>query len=98
VLVSGEKRRNLGPGDFFGEISMGHRIRATASVVTTTPVRAYVMSYAQFGAVRLAGPVLARLEAATRARRGRLASEVSGSGAPCHRGVLRRGRCNRTLR
>jgi CRP-like cAMP-binding protein len=68
VTVSGVPRRSLGPGDFFGEISMDHRVKATASVVSTTPVRAYVMSHQQFGAVRLAAPVLSRLEAAMNER------------------------------
>jgi CRP-like cAMP-binding protein len=68
VRVSDESRRVLGPGDFFGEISMAHRIPATASVVTRTPVRAYVMSHAQFGAVQVAAPVAARLEAAMNER------------------------------
>jgi CRP-like cAMP-binding protein len=79
VLVSGETRRSLGPGDFFGEISMAHRMPATASIVTTTPVRAYVMSHAQFGAVRLAGPVLSRLEAAMNER---LIADRKRAGAP----------------
>jgi CRP-like cAMP-binding protein len=68
VSVSGHARRMLGPGDFFGEISMAHRIPATATVVTRTAVRAYVMSHAQFGAVQLAAPVAARLEAAMNQR------------------------------
>ena len=68
VSVSGHPRRMLGPGDFFGEISMAHRIPATAKVVTRTPVRAYVMSHAQFGAVQVAAPVAARLEAAMNER------------------------------
>jgi CRP/FNR family transcriptional regulator, cyclic AMP receptor protein len=68
VAVSGQPKRTLGPGDFFGEISMEHRVGATASVVTTTPVHAYVMSHAQFGAVGTSPVVLARLRAAMTAR------------------------------
>jgi CRP-like cAMP-binding protein len=64
VSVSGETRRTLGPGSFFGEISMRYRIPATATVVTTTPVRAYVMSHAQFGVLQATPTVIARLEAA----------------------------------
>jgi CRP/FNR family transcriptional regulator, cyclic AMP receptor protein len=48
VDVDGKERPPLGAGDFFGEISMLDRGPATATVVTTTPVRAMVMSHAQF--------------------------------------------------
>jgi CRP/FNR family transcriptional regulator, cyclic AMP receptor protein len=48
VNVDGKERPPLGAGDFFGEISMLDRGPATATVVTTTPVRAMVMSHAQF--------------------------------------------------
>jgi CRP-like cAMP-binding protein len=53
----------LGPGSFFGEISMDDRIAATASVVARTPVTAYVMSHAQFRALQGSPQVLARLRA-----------------------------------
>ncbi len=52
VLIDGEHRRDLGPGDFFGEISMQERIPATATVRTKTAVLALVMSHEQFRAVR----------------------------------------------
>ena len=48
VEVDGHKRPALGPGSFFGEISMLDRGPATATVVTTTPARLMVMSHAQF--------------------------------------------------
>lgn len=48
VNVDGKARPALGKGDFFGEISMLDRGPATATVVTTTPARAMVMSHAQF--------------------------------------------------
>jgi CRP/FNR family transcriptional regulator, cyclic AMP receptor protein len=48
VNVDGKSRPSLKAGDFFGEISMLDRGPATATVVTTTPVRAMVMSHAQF--------------------------------------------------
>ncbi len=48
VQVDGKPRPPLHAGDFFGEISMLDRGPATATVVTTTPVRAMVMSHAQF--------------------------------------------------
>ncbi|HLQ61547.1 MAG TPA: cyclic nucleotide-binding domain-containing protein [Candidatus Acidoferrales bacterium] len=52
VLVHGKPRRRLGPGDFFGEISMTDRGPATATVVTRSPVRALVLSHSQFRAIR----------------------------------------------
>ena len=48
VSVDGQARPPLGPGRFFGEISMLDRGRATATVVTRTPVRLMVMSHLQF--------------------------------------------------
>jgi CRP-like cAMP-binding protein len=48
VEVDGKARPPLGPGRFFGEISMLDRGPATATVVTKTPVRMMVMSHAQF--------------------------------------------------
>jgi CRP-like cAMP-binding protein len=48
VEVDGKKRRVLGPGDFFGEISMVDRGTGTATVRTLTDGRLYVMSHAQF--------------------------------------------------
>ena len=48
VNIDGERRRTLKPGDFFGEISMLDRGPATATVVTSTPVRLMVMSHSQF--------------------------------------------------
>ncbi len=64
VSVAGEPRRTLRRGDFFGEISMKHRIPATATIVARTAVQAYVMSHEQFGALSTTPTVLARLEAA----------------------------------
>ena len=48
VKVDGKRRRLLGPGDFFGEISMVDRGLATATVTTLTDARLFVMSHAQF--------------------------------------------------
>ena len=48
VAIDGKHRTTLGPGDFFGEISMLDRGPATATVVTTTPSRMMVMSHMQF--------------------------------------------------
>ena len=79
VEVDGQRRTTLGPGDFFGEISMLDRGPATATVVTTTPARLMVMSHAQFrdaikGSDDLLGHVMAamgeRLRADSLARGG----------------------------
>ena len=48
VAIDGKSRRTLGPGDFFGEISMLDRGPATATVTTTRPSRMMVMSHMQF--------------------------------------------------
>ena len=48
VDVRGLPPVRLGPGDFFGEISMVAPGAATATVVTMSPVEALVMSRAQF--------------------------------------------------
>ena len=48
VSVDGRPLKRLSAGDFFGEIGMLDRGPATATVVTTTPARAMVMSHAQF--------------------------------------------------
>jgi CRP-like cAMP-binding protein len=43
VTVGGKHLTELGPGDFFGEIGLLERERRTATVTTTTRVRAIVM-------------------------------------------------------
>ena len=48
VVIDGTSRRKLGPGNFFGEISMLDRGPATATVTTTKPSRMMVMSHMQF--------------------------------------------------
>jgi CRP-like cAMP-binding protein len=64
VSVGGAHRRTLGPNDFFGEISMMVLNPATATVVTRTPVRAYVMSHRQFLEVRVLETVMLQLKSA----------------------------------
>jgi CRP/FNR family transcriptional regulator, cyclic AMP receptor protein len=64
ISVQAAPTCKLGPGDFFGEISMDQLVPATATVVTKTPVRVYVMSHSQFRAVIGNEPVLLRLRAA----------------------------------
>jgi CRP-like cAMP-binding protein len=68
ISVSGEPRRMIGPGGFFGEISMDERRWATATVVTKTPVEAFVMSHAQYGALSTNEAVMAKLRATRAAR------------------------------
>ena len=69
VFVGGTHRRGLGPNDFFGEISMMVLEPATATVVTRTPVRAYVMSHRQFLEVRAHETVMLHLKTAMGDRR-----------------------------
>jgi CRP-like cAMP-binding protein len=69
VFVGGTHRRSLGPNDFFGEISMMVLEPATATVVTRTPVRAYVMSHRQFLEVRVHESVMLQLKSAMGDRR-----------------------------
>jgi CRP-like cAMP-binding protein len=64
VSVGGTHRRTLGPNDFFGEISMMLLDPATATVVTRTPVRAYIMSHLQFLEVRIHETVMLQLRSA----------------------------------
>ena len=65
VNVDGAARPSLHAGDFFGEISMLDRGPATATVVTSTPVKAMVMSHAQFrDAIKGSDPLLSTVIAA----------------------------------
>jgi CRP-like cAMP-binding protein len=43
VIKDGEKLRELGPGDFFGEIGLLESERRTATVVATSPMRLIVI-------------------------------------------------------
>ena len=69
VSVRGKYRRTLGPHDFFGEISMIQLDPATATVATHSPVRAFVVSQAQFSAVKADETVMLQLRAAMSQRR-----------------------------
>ena len=64
VNISGQLRQTQKAGTFFGEISMQRGGAATATVVARTPVRAYVMSKKQFGALAKSPEVASRLQAA----------------------------------
>jgi CRP/FNR family transcriptional regulator, cyclic AMP receptor protein len=48
VTKSGQEIRTLGPGDFFGEISLVSREPRTATVTATSPVRALVITDRSF--------------------------------------------------
>ena len=69
VSVGGKYRRTLGPHDFFGEISMIELNPATATVASRTPVRALVVSQAQFSVVKAHETVMLQLKAARGQRR-----------------------------
>jgi len=69
VFVGGTHRRSLGPNDFFGEISMMVLVPATATVVTRTPVRAYVLSHREFLEVKVHETVMLQLKFAMGDRR-----------------------------
>jgi len=64
VHVYGKLRQTLRPGSFFGEISTQRGVLATATIVTRTPVRAYVISHEHIGALSKSPEVRSRLEAA----------------------------------
>ena len=62
----------MGPGSFFGEISILDRGPATATVVTTTPGRLMVMSHAQFrDAIKANDQLLAQVMSVMAERRRR---------------------------
>jgi CRP/FNR family transcriptional regulator, cyclic AMP receptor protein len=48
VWKAGVMLRELGPGDFFGEIGLLETDRRTATVVATTPLHVIVMSRSEF--------------------------------------------------
>ena len=48
VRRRGRKLNTLGPGDFFGEIAVVARVPRTATVTTTSPVRALVVTDRSF--------------------------------------------------
>jgi len=69
VRQDGNHLTDLGPGDFFGEIALVEHERRTASIMTTTPVRAIVMHARDFDAMRAQMPeVASEIESAIRAR------------------------------
>jgi CRP-like cAMP-binding protein len=79
VDVHGKPKDHLGPGQFFGEISMLDRGPATATVTTTTPVEAMVMSHGQFHAAIKAHETIALRVIAVMAERLRRIGLAEGS-------------------
>jgi CRP-like cAMP-binding protein len=64
LAIGGEHHRTIGPGGFFGVTSMLDGHAAVGTVVTKTPVRAYVASAAQFRAIEGSETVMLRLMSA----------------------------------
>lgn len=60
VSQGGRLRRRLGPGDYFGEISMIDGHRRSATITTETPVRALTVSHATFEELLDQDPSFAR--------------------------------------
>lgn len=59
VTREGRPVRELGPGDFFGEIALLEAERRTATVTTTSPMRAIVMTGRDFQAMDREQPQIA---------------------------------------
>ncbi|HXZ99444.1 MAG TPA: cyclic nucleotide-binding domain-containing protein [Candidatus Binatia bacterium] len=81
VTVAGTPRRVLGPGAFFGEISMMDRRPATATVTSLSPLRLLVLSHAQFRDAIKADLDLSMAVLATMAQRLRDDAETRGDSA-----------------
>jgi CRP-like cAMP-binding protein len=82
MIIGGERHRTIRPNGFFGVTSMLDGRPAVGTVVTRTPIRAYVASAAQFRAlegsetvmVRLMSAALERMREDLEIQRGRTAS------------------------
>ena len=59
VTVDGEHRRELGPGDFFGEIALLESERRTASVEAASPMVLIVMTRSSFRQIEREHPGVA---------------------------------------
>ncbi len=69
VSVDGEHVRDLGPGDYFGEIAIMDQGRRTATVTAGSGLRVWVLFGTRFRGLQLDQPdVAASLEAAMRDR------------------------------
>jgi CRP/FNR family transcriptional regulator, cyclic AMP receptor protein len=74
VVIGDRTRKRLGPGDFFGEISLLDRGPRTATVVAETPVRTLTLSSWNFRAALKEHPSMAVKLLEELARRVRTAS------------------------
>lgn len=61
VVRGGKHLRDIGPGDFLGEIALLRGDPRTASVIATSPVRAIAMSAHDFHEMIESSPKIARL-------------------------------------
>lgn len=69
VTAEGARLRDLGPGDFFGEIAMLDGGRRSATVTTTSPAKLLVMFGTDFRQLQDSQPdIAARLEEAMQQR------------------------------
>jgi CRP-like cAMP-binding protein len=69
VTLDGRHLRDLGPGDFFGEIALLEAQRRTASVAATSSLRAVVMFAREFKTLTSEMPAVAeRIRSAMRSR------------------------------
>jgi CRP-like cAMP-binding protein len=69
VVRDGERVAELGPGDFLGEMGIVGKVVRNATVVTTSPARAIVMTEQAFRSTRALNPAIAeRIEAAVEER------------------------------
>jgi CRP-like cAMP-binding protein len=69
VVRDGEHVAELGPGDFLGEMGIVGKVVRNATVVTTSPARAIVMTEQAFRSMRRLNPAVAeRIEAAVEER------------------------------
>jgi CRP-like cAMP-binding protein len=69
VVRDGERIAELGPGDFLGERGIVSKAVRNATVITTSPAKAIVMTEQALRSIRRLNPVVAdRIEAAVEAR------------------------------
>jgi len=60
VTAGGRKRATLGPGAFFGEMSLIDHGPRTATVTAETPMKVYVLDAREFGGLLDASPTVTR--------------------------------------